>query len=77
MVPLHAWAGCGDLLHCAGLGGDLLVESPPTTSISPLMSDSKPDRGVAPVRTWSYNQDGALVAEFKRAVLAPRRERGS
>jgi hypothetical protein len=41
------------------------------------MSESKPDRGVAPVHTRLYEQDRTLVAEFKRAVLAPRREHGS
>jgi acyl dehydratase len=34
---------------------------------------SKPDRGVVKVHTRVYKQDGALVAEFKRAVLVPRR----
>ena len=36
-------------------------------------SESKPDRGVVKVHTRAYNQDGTLVAEFKRAVLVPRR----
>jgi acyl dehydratase len=35
-------------------------------------STSKPDRGVVRVHTRAYNQDGTLVAEFKRAVLVPR-----
>ena len=35
-------------------------------------SSSKPDRGVVRVHTRAYNQDGTLVAEFKRAVLVPR-----
>ena len=35
-------------------------------------SESKPDRGVVRVRTDVYNQDGTLVATFKRAVLVPR-----
>ena len=37
-------------------------------------SRSKPDRGVVKVHTRVQNQDGTLVAEFKRAVLVPRRE---
>ncbi len=36
-------------------------------------SRSKQDRGVVKVHTRVYKQDGALVAEFKRAVLVPRR----
>jgi acyl dehydratase len=36
-------------------------------------SQSKSDRGVVKVHTRVYKQDGALVAEFKRAVLVPRR----
>jgi acyl dehydratase len=36
-------------------------------------SESKPDRGVVRVHTRAYKQDGTLVAEFKRAVLVPRR----
>ena len=39
-------------------------------------SRSKPDRGVVTVKTDAYNQDGVLVATFKRAVLVPRREPG-
>ena len=39
-------------------------------------SQSKPDRGVVRVHTRAFNQDGALVAEFKRAVLVPRKEPG-
>jgi acyl dehydratase len=39
-------------------------------------SESKPDRGVVRVHTRAYNQDGTLVAEFKRAVLVPRRPDG-
>jgi acyl dehydratase len=39
-------------------------------------SKSKPDRGVVRVHTRVYKQDGTLVAEFKRAVLVPRREPG-
>lgn len=39
-------------------------------------SKSKPDRGIVSVHTRVYNQDGTLVAEFKRKVLVPRREPG-
>ena len=36
-------------------------------------SKSKPDRGIVKVHTRVYKQDGTLVAEFKRAVLIPRK----
>ena len=36
-------------------------------------SRSKPDRGTVKVHTRVLNQDGALVAEFKRLVLVPRK----
>ena len=36
-------------------------------------SQSKPDRGTVKVHTRVLNQDGVLVAEFKRLVLVPRR----
>jgi acyl dehydratase len=36
-------------------------------------SQSKTDRGVVKVHTRVFKQDGTLVAEFKRAVLAPRK----
>jgi acyl dehydratase len=39
-------------------------------------SSSKPDRGVVRVHTRVLNQDGVLVAEFKRAVLVPRKTSG-
>ena len=35
-------------------------------------SRSKPDRGTVRVHTRVLNQDGVLVAEFKRLVLVPR-----
>jgi acyl dehydratase len=35
-------------------------------------SQSKPDRGTVKVHTRVFNQDGTLVAEFKRLVLVPR-----
>ncbi len=39
-------------------------------------SRSKPDRGTVKVHTRVLNQDGVLVAEFKRLVLVPRRQPG-
>src|SRR5580698_5839761 len=39
-------------------------------------SRSKPDRGTVRVHTRVLNQDGVLVAEFKRLVLVPRRQPG-
>jgi len=39
-------------------------------------SKSKPDRGIVRVHTRVYKQDGTLVAEFKRAVLIPRKQEG-
>jgi acyl dehydratase len=39
-------------------------------------SRSKPDRGVVRVHTRVRNQDGTLVAEFKRSVLVPRKNVG-
>ncbi len=36
-------------------------------------SQSKTDRGVVKVHTRVFKQDGTLVAQFKRAVLIPRR----
>ena len=39
-------------------------------------SRSKPDRGTVKVHTRVFNQDGLLVAEFKRLVLVPRRTPG-
>jgi acyl dehydratase len=35
------------------------------------------DRGTVRVHTRVLNQDGVLVAEFKRLVLVPRREAGA
>ncbi len=37
-------------------------------------SRSKPDRGTVKVHTRVLNQDGTLVAEFKRLVLVPKRD---
>ena len=36
-------------------------------------SESKPDRCVVRVHTRVFKEDGTLVAEFKRAVLVPRK----
>src|SRR6187397_1637824 len=36
-------------------------------------SRSKPDRGTVKVHTRVFNQEGTLVAEFKRLVLVPRK----
>jgi acyl dehydratase len=39
-------------------------------------SKSKPDRGIVIVHTRVFNQDGLLVAEFKRRVLVPKKNPG-
>ena len=39
-------------------------------------SKSKPDRGLVKVHTRVYNQDGVLVAEFKRTALIPKKHPG-
>jgi acyl dehydratase len=64
-----------ELSHPAPLfhGDTLFVES---EVLEVTSSKSKPDRGVVKVRTDAYNQDGVLVATFKRAVLVPRRTPG-
>jgi acyl dehydratase len=54
--------------------GDTLYVESEVLEVTP--SRSKPDRGVVKVHTKAYKQDGTLVAEFKRAVLVPRREPG-
>jgi acyl dehydratase len=51
--------------------GDTLFAESEVLEVKP--SESKPDRGVVRVHTRAYNQEGTLVAEFKRAVLVPRR----
>ena len=51
--------------------GDTLFAESEVLELKP--SQSKPDRGVVRVHTRVFNQDGTLVAEFKRAVLVPRR----
>jgi acyl dehydratase len=55
--------------------GDTLFAESEVLDVRP--SESKPDRGVVRVHTRVYKQDGTMVAEFKRAVLVPRREPGS
>jgi acyl dehydratase len=54
--------------------GDTLFVESEVLEVKP--SKSKPDRGVVKVHTRALNQDGLLVAEFKRLVLVPRREPG-
>jgi acyl dehydratase len=39
-------------------------------------SRTKLDRGTVRVHTRVLNQDGVLVAEFKRLVLVPRKQHG-
>ncbi len=55
-------------------GDTLFVE---TEVLEKRESATKLDRGTVKVHTRVYNQDGVLVAEFKRLVLVPRREHGS
>jgi acyl dehydratase len=54
-------------------GDTLFVES---EVLEKKESRTKPDRGTVKVHTRVYNQDGTLVAEFKRLVLVPRRSPG-
>jgi acyl dehydratase len=54
--------------------GDTLYTETEVLEVRP--SESKPDRGIVRVHTRAYNQDGTLVAEFKRAVLVPRKPNG-
>ena len=51
--------------------GDTLFCESEVLEVRP--SQSKPDRGTVRVHTRVLNQDGVLVAEFKRLVLVPRR----
>ena len=61
-----------DLSHPAPVfHGDTLFAESEVLEVRP--SSSKPDRGVVKVHTRIYNQDGTLVAEWKRAVLVPRK----
>jgi acyl dehydratase len=55
-------------------GDTLFVE---TEVLEKTASRSKPDRGIVKVHTRVRNQDGELVAEFKRLVLVPKREAGA
>jgi acyl dehydratase len=55
--------------------GDTLFCESEVLEVRP--SGSKPDRGIVKVHTRVLNQDGVLVAEFKRTVLVPRREPGA
>jgi acyl dehydratase len=52
--------------------GDTLFCESEVLEVKP--SQSKPDRGTVRVHTRVLNQDGVLVAEFKRLVLVPRRD---
>src|SRR5689334_1025720 len=52
--------------------GDTLYCESEVLEVTP--SRSKPDRGTVRVHTRVLNQDGVLVAEFKRLVLVPRKE---
>ena len=54
--------------------GDTLYCESEVLDVRP--SESKKDRGVVKVHTRVYKQDGTLVAEFKRAVLVPRKNPG-
>jgi acyl dehydratase len=65
-----------ELSHPAPLfhGDTLFVESE-VLEVKP--SRSKADRGTVKVHTRAFNQDGLLVAEFKRVVLVPRKELGN
>ena len=54
--------------------GDTLFCESEVLEVRP--SQSKPDRGTVRVHTRVLNQDGVLVAEFKRLVLVPRRDAG-
>ncbi|MBO0767308.1 MAG: MaoC family dehydratase [Solirubrobacterales bacterium] len=51
-------------------GDTLFVE---TEVLEVKESRSKPDRGIVKVHTKVLNQDGVLVAEFKRLVLVPKK----
>jgi acyl dehydratase/ribosomal protein S18 acetylase RimI-like enzyme len=54
-------------------GDTLFVES---EVLEVKESRSKPDRGTVKVHTRVLNQDGVLVAQFKRVVLVPRKYPG-
>jgi acyl dehydratase len=64
-----------ELSHPAPLfHGDTLFCESEVLEVKP--SRSKLDRGTVRVHTRAFNQDGVLVAEFKRVVLVPRKEPG-
>ncbi len=64
-----------DLKHPAPVfHGDTLFCESEVLDVTP--SRSKPDRGVVKVHTKVFKQDNTLVAEFKRAVLVPRKNPG-
>ncbi|MDO8187134.1 MaoC family dehydratase [Conexibacter sp. JD483] len=54
--------------------GDTLFAETEVLEVRP--SRSKPDRGLVKVHTRVLNQDGVLVAEFRRLVLVPKRNPG-
>ena len=65
-----------DLSHPAPVfHGDTLFCESEVLDVRPS-SKSKPDRGVVKVHTRVYKQDNTLVAEFKRAVLIPKKNPG-
>jgi acyl dehydratase len=64
-----------ELSHPNPFHGDTLFCETEVLDVKP--SKSKLDRGLVKVHTRVLNQDGVLVAEFKRLVLVPRREHGS
>jgi acyl dehydratase len=55
--------------------GDTLFAETEVLEVRP--SRSKPDRGIVKVHTRVLNQDGVLVAEFRRLVLVPKRNPGA
>jgi acyl dehydratase len=54
--------------------GDTIYVESEVLEVRP--SESKPDRGIVRVHTRAFNQEGTLVAEFKRSVLVPRKDPG-
>src|SRR6476469_10521380 len=61
-----------DLSHPAPVfHGDTLFCESEVLEVRP--SKSKGDRGIVRVHTRVHNQEGTLVAQFKRAVLVPRK----
>lgn len=54
--------------------GDTLYEESEVLATRP--SRSRPDQGIVTVLTRGYNQDGAVVIEFKRTVMVWRRGAG-